>query len=99
MKKFLLLTLLLSLAGMVRAVPVRPTVQPVRQATSLFVLEIDRSLRGARVAVQHAGGDVVLMDKIRKKRVVIDFSDVEQGTYTITLCKGLARQVHLFTKR
>lgn len=100
MKKLLFLTWMLSLAAAAGAAPVQPLFQPARgTGHRLFVLEIHRSLRGAQVAVQHSNGELVLVEKIRRKRVVIDFTDVAQGTYTIELRKGIARQVHLFTKK
>jgi len=99
MKKLLFLTLVLSLGGVAQADPVRPLLAADRPVpTALFILEIDRALRGARVAVQHTNGDLVLIEKIRKRKMIIDFSAVQRGTYTIELRKGKARQLHAFTK-
>jgi hypothetical protein len=94
----LILILLAATALTAASAPVRPTLSKP-QASHLFELRIDKALRGARIAVQHTNGDVVLTEKLRKRNIMIDFSEVQKGTYTIQLRKGDRQQVYLFTKK
>lgn len=91
-------TLFLAIALPALGEPVRPA--PVKfNSRQVFELHVDKALKGARIAVHHTNGDVVLADKLRKRKIAIDFSDVQPGTYTIRLCKGARQQQHVFTKK
>jgi hypothetical protein len=92
-----LLLLLIATALPTASSPMQP--QPTKLAQAhLFELLVDKALKGARIAVHHTNGDVVLAEKLRKRKIVIDFSEVQRGTYTIQLRKGTRHQVYLFTK-
>lgn len=76
--------------------PVRPV--PAHMASGhVFEMHVAKGLKRARLAVHHTNGDVVLVGKLRKRKIAIDFSDVQPGTYTIRLRKGARQHQYLFT--
>lgn len=66
---------------------------------NLFVVRADRKLRGAHVEILSATGEVITAQQIQKRKMIIDFKDVQLGTYTIRVSKGDRRQEFLYVKR
>lgn len=54
----------------------------------LFVLKTDRKFIGATVEIVSSKGDVITSHTMEKRKLIIDFKHVEQGSYTIRLTKG-----------
>jgi hypothetical protein len=54
---------------------------------NLFVFRAGKSLKGAEISVYSATGDVVARQKLSSKKMVIDFSNVKFGIYTIGVKK------------
>lgn len=85
MKK-LTLTLALLVAGtMVFASPTNQVQVKEKSKKDLFVLTTSKSMRGARVQVFHENGDLVAAQKLRRRKMIIDFCDVCDGRYTVVV--------------
>ena len=56
-----------------------------RTKKNLFVFTAGKSMRGAHVQVYHSSGDLVAAQMLKKRRMVIDFCDVVEGSYTIVV--------------
>lgn len=55
---------------------------------SLLVLKSNRKFIGATVEVVSSRGEVITSEKLEKRKLLIDFKNVEQGSYTVRLTKG-----------
>lgn len=64
-----------------------------------FVFTAERCMRGAVVKVYHANGDLVTSQRLRKRRMVIDFCDVPTGSYTIVVENEKKREEFQFERR
>lgn len=53
-----------------------------------LVFRTNGSLKGAEVEVLASDGHVVTRDRLVRKRLVIDFSQVGAGHYTVRVTKG-----------
>jgi hypothetical protein len=62
---------------------------------NLFVFTTARTMRGAEVRVYFSNGDLVTTQRLRKRKMIIDFCDARSGDYTIVVQKG--RTVEKFT--
>jgi hypothetical protein len=58
------------------------------KSKNLFVVKTDKKLVGAKIEVIYANGRVVSSQTLQKRKMVIDFGDVKDGSYTIRLSKG-----------
>lgn len=85
MKK-LTLTLALLVAGTMAFASQTSQVQVKEKSKKdLFVLTTSKSMRGARVQVFHENGDLVAAQKLRRRKMIIDFCDVCDGRYTVVV--------------
>ncbi|MEM9856426.1 MAG: hypothetical protein AAF843_03685 [Bacteroidota bacterium] len=65
-----------------------PQIQLVKSdLKNLFTFKVDRSLIGAKVEMVYANGDVVTVEKLEKRKMIIDFCDVKLGDYTVKISK------------
>jgi hypothetical protein len=55
---------------------------------NLFVFKTDRKFKGAQVEVLSSDGARVTSQTLEKRKMIIDFCDVKQGSYTIRISKG-----------
>jgi hypothetical protein len=55
---------------------------------SLLVLKTDKKFIGATIEVVSSRGEVITSQTLEKRKMFIDFKDVEQGSYTVRLTKG-----------
>lgn len=62
-------------------------------------LHVDRNFKGGSLAILRTDGVQLMARTLRSRKVVIDFSGVQRGTYTISLRKGAYHNTILFTKR
>lgn len=65
---------------------------------NLFVLRINNDYVGATVDVLSSNGDVVLSQKLQKKKVIVDFCNSKSGAYTIRIVKGDLRKEFQYEK-
>jgi hypothetical protein len=65
---------------------------------NLFVLRVNKDYDGATVEVFYASGEVVLSQKLKKKKVIIDFCNSKTGAYTIRVVKGDMRKEFQYEK-
>jgi hypothetical protein len=56
-----------------------------RNKKNLFVFTANRSMKGAHVQVFHSSGDLVAAQMLKRRKMVIDFCDVVDGSYTIVV--------------
>lgn len=71
---------------------------PAEKSKALFVVKTDRKLVGGKVEILSSDGAVVARQTLQKKKMFIDFSDVEEGTYTIRVSKGDEVKEFLYRK-
>ncbi len=91
MKK-LTLTLALLVAGTMAFASQTNQVQAKEKSKKdLFVLTTSKSMRGARVQVFHENGDLVAAQKLRRRKMIIDFCDVCDGKYTVVVVSNDGR--------
>ncbi|MCI0750871.1 MAG: hypothetical protein L0Y35_03460 [Flammeovirgaceae bacterium] len=65
---------------------------------NLMVLKTDKKLVGAKVEVLYSNGDVVTTQRLRKRKLIIDFCDVKAGNYIVRLTKGDEKEEYLYTR-
>jgi hypothetical protein len=56
--------------------------------SNLFVLKADKKFIGATIEILSSKGSVITSHTLGKRKLFIDFRDVEQGSYTVRLTKG-----------
>ena len=71
---------------------------PPRQK-NLFMLKADKELVGANVEIYNASGELITMQSLQKRKMVIDFGDAGLGLYTIKIVKGEAKQEYKYLKK
>ena len=54
----------------------------------MFTFKVDRDLLGAKVEMVYANGDVVVVEQLERRKMIIDFCDVKMGVYTIQISKN-----------
>lgn len=63
-----------------------PDVQLIKSdLKNLFTFKVDRELVGAKVEMIYSNGDVVTIEKLEKRKMIIDFCDVKMGDYTVKI--------------
>lgn len=65
---------------------------------SLFVFKAKKKYVGATVEVYSSQGTLVTAQSLRKRKMIIDFGDVRQDTYTIRITKGSSKKEYQFIK-
>lgn len=75
-----------------------PKSEPSRNK-NLFVFRADRKFVGAQVEVLYANGEVLTSQTLKKRRMLIDFSAVKYGSYTIRVKKGNDVQEFTYEKK
>jgi cytochrome oxidase Cu insertion factor (SCO1/SenC/PrrC family) len=66
---------------------------------NLFVLRVDKELMGAQVEVLSADGNRVTAQRLKKRKMIIDFCDVKSGLYTIVVSKNDQQQKFEFVRK
>jgi hypothetical protein len=62
---------------------------PVRSKNKdLYVFRTDRKFKGANVEILSSNGDRLTTQTLEKRKMIIDFTDVKEGSYKIRLSKG-----------
>lgn len=64
-----------------------------------FVFKTDRKYIGATVLVYHGNGNRLVMQKLEKRKVSIDFGMVQPGEYTIRIQKNNDIQEFRYVKK
>ena len=65
---------------------------------NLFVFKTNKKFLGASIEVLHSSGDVVTAQILAKRKMIIDFSDVKEGSYTIRVTKGKLKEEFEYKK-
>jgi hypothetical protein len=71
----------------------------VEEGENVFVLKASRKFKGAEIEVVSASGYVVVSRRLTKRKFVIDFQNIVNGTYSIRVKKGARKQEFKFTKK
>ena len=66
---------------------------------NLFVFKAAKKFLGARVEVIHWNGEVVTAQILTKRKMIIDFSDVREGSYTVRISKGKQTEEFQYAKK
>lgn len=92
MNKPKIIVLAIALLVMVLSVSASPKNEGVSAVkskhNSLFVLKTDKKFVGATVQVVSSRGSVITSQTLEKRKLFIDFKNVEQGSYTVRVTKG-----------
>lgn len=64
--------------------------------SELIMLRVEKDKIGSEIMVFHSSGDLVMSKIVKRKKMIIDLSEVKYGTYTIILMKDGA-EVESFT--
>lgn len=92
LNKFLVAGVLILFGSAVVAAPgEKPeggTFLPVVKAQDFFVLKAEKELVGAKVEIFSDEGELVTAHRVQKRKMIIDFGGMANGTYTIRLTKG-----------
>jgi hypothetical protein len=92
------LTVLLSMAAMAGSPDVKTKVGHGKDK-GLFVFKADRKLVGAKVEVLQSNGSMIAEQILQRRKLVIDFNDMKNGSYTIRVVKGTQTKEFSYTKR
>lgn len=98
MKKIVILIAFVMLAIAVFAQPSKvtyPEIKVLSQKRDAFYFKASRDLLGSEVEVIHDNGKIVAQEKLKGRRMLIDFFDMESGIYVIRVTQG--RYVKTFT--
>lgn len=94
-KIFLLVVILVVLASAVFAAPAAPLKKDTVNVTvtptlykDLLILKAAKTYMGAAVEVHDASGAVIVSSLIHKKKTIIDFYNIPNGEYTISVVKN-----------
>ena len=90
------LALTLSVAAVAHATPIDVV---AAKHKNLFVFTTARTMRGAEVRVYFSNGDLVTTQRLRKRKMIIDFCDVRSGDYTIVVQKGNTVEKFTYVRR
>ncbi len=66
---------------------------------NLFVVTTKRAMRGAEVRVFYSNGDLVTSQRLRKRKMIIDFCDAKSGEYTIVVEKGKSKEEFHYVRK
>lgn len=66
---------------------------------NIFILKAAKKYKGADVEVVSANGTVVTSQRLLKRKLIIDFENVQSGDYNIKVKKGTAVEEFKFTKK
>ncbi len=99
LKTILLILLISSSAGIASFAATNPVDGKEVKEKNLFVLKANKKLLGASVEVIHSNGDVVTAQILAKRKMIIDFSDVKEGSYTIRITKGKQQEEFQYSKK
>lgn len=81
----MMITLILVLGGTLAIAGTDNIQVRERKQKNLFVFTTNRAMRGSHVQVYHSNGDLVVAQMLKKRKMVIDFCDVVDGSYTIVV--------------
>lgn len=69
------------------------------RSKNLFVVKTQKRFAGATIEVVSAHGEVIAVERLQKRKVIIDFGTAPSGTYTIKVSKDNAVQEFQYTRK
>lgn len=64
-----------------------------------LMLKMDRQFKGGDVQVFSANSSLIISQKMKKRKISIDFSDVIAGEYIVRVLKGTQQEEYHFLKK
>lgn len=100
MKILALITTLILSAGVAEEVCASDEAQNLLSKDSkILVLKADKEFVGGEVLVYSGNQNLIVVKKMRKRKLFIDFSDVMMGEYIVRIVKGDKEQEYHFLKK
>src|SRR5687768_1709473 len=66
---------------------------------NLMVFKADKKMIGAKVEIFQQDGAIIAEQILRKKKLLIDFATLKEGSYTVRITKGEMHQEFKFDKK
>lgn len=66
---------------------------------NVFAIKVGSQWRGANMEVTNEFGEVILQEKLNKKRMKVDFNDMKAGTYTIKISKNESQEQFKYERK
>ena len=66
---------------------------------NVFAMKVGSQWRGGKVEIISESGDVILVERLNKKRMKIDFNSVSAGTYAIKISKNESQEQFKYERR
>ena len=66
---------------------------------NIFAVKVGSQWRGAKVEVVRESGEVILQERLNKKRMKIDFNKLKVGDYTIKISKNESQEQFKYERR
>lgn len=98
-KNLLTTALFVAIAAIANATPVEGWEIVHSRKKETFAFNTGRDMKGAELKVLYSNGDVLVSERMRRRRMVIDFAEVKKGTYTILLMKNGMTKTFQYEKR
>lgn len=67
--------------------------------SDVFVVKTAKKLAGAKVEIFSASGQLVTAQMVQSRKVIIDFGNIENGTYTIKITKDEIHREFQYEKK
>jgi hypothetical protein len=100
MKILTLITTLILSVGVVGEICASDEVPSlISKDSKVLMLKADKEFVGGKVLVYSGNQNLIVVKKMRKRKLFIDFSDVMMGEYTVRLVKGDKEQEYHFLKK
>jgi hypothetical protein len=70
-----------------------------QEKENIFIIKASRKFKGAEVEVVSSTGYLVTSQKLKTRKLVLDFRNVSPGTYRIQVKKGTNKEEFQFIKK
>jgi hypothetical protein len=66
---------------------------------NLFTLKAEKQFIGSQVEIYNSRGQLVTSQSLQKRKMIIDFGEVQFGTYTIKVSNGTEQREFTYIKK
>lgn len=95
---FALVFTILSVAAFADPIQERSSIEIEEIKNHQVMVKITKALQGAEVFVYHSSGDLVTIERLNKKKLIIDFKDARYGSYIILVKKNQFTEEYTYKK-
>lgn len=99
MKTFIKLVFLCALTVLLAMAATAKEKDPPAKGDNVLVYKADKKFVGGRLEVVNAHGIVISGQTLHKRKLFIDFDNVQAGAYTVRLTKGTKKHELKFNKK